>query len=129
ALAILGATTQTLSPQELHEALLQLRSLDCKALVLCPTSEQALYHETLSDELCQLQAKPACTRKLQRGLSMLLGNDVLYSRPHRTSSQRSPRLLCVDDNAANLLLVKTLLTDMQAQVDAVDSGYAALEAF
>ena len=36
-------------------------------------------------------------------------------------------LLCVDDNPANLLLVQTLLSDLGAQVTAVDSGYAALE--
>jgi two-component system sensor histidine kinase BarA len=34
----------------------------------------------------------------------------------------------VDDNPANLLLVKTLLEDQGARVDALDSGYAALDA-
>ena len=37
-------------------------------------------------------------------------------------------MLCVDDNPANLLLVKTLLGDMGADVVAVDNGPAALEA-
>jgi two-component system sensor histidine kinase BarA len=37
-------------------------------------------------------------------------------------------VLCVDDNPANLLLVQTLLEDMGAKVQAVESGYAAIEA-
>lgn len=48
-------------------------------------------------------------------------------KPHAMVSGRPPRLLCVDDNPANLLLVQTLLSDLGAQVTAVDSGYAALE--
>ena len=35
--------------------------------------------------------------------------------------ERTPHLLCVDDNPANLLLVKTLLTDMGAQVKGVSN--------
>ena len=41
---------------------------------------------------------------------------------------RPPRVLCVDDNPANLLLLETLLTDMGGDVDAVSSGADALEA-
>ncbi|PXC08827.1 hybrid sensor histidine kinase/response regulator, partial [Pseudomonas aeruginosa] len=48
-------------------------------------------------------------------------------KPQAMVSGRPPRLLCVDDNPANLLLVQTLLSDLGAQVTAVDSGYAALE--
>lgn len=44
------------------------------------------------------------------------------------SNTRRPQILCADDNPANLLLVQTLLDDLGAQVTAVDSGYAAIEA-
>lgn len=43
-------------------------------------------------------------------------------------SSRAPRVLCVDDNPANLLLVQTLLEDMGAEVVAVEGGYAAVNA-
>lgn len=39
-----------------------------------------------------------------------------------------PKLLCVDDNPANLLLVQTLLEGMGAEVLAVNNGYAAVQA-
>lgn len=44
------------------------------------------------------------------------------------NGQRQPKILCVDDNAANLLLVQTLLEDLGAEVLAVDNGYAAVKA-
>ncbi|HSC85358.1 MAG TPA: ATP-binding protein [Pseudomonas sp.] len=125
-LAVLGVNVQELPPEQLSQRIWDLERLGCKSLVLCPTTEQALYHESLPDAHLQLQAKPACTRKLQRALS-----DLLQPRQHRIDTRapltsRAPRLLCVDDNPANLLLVQTLLSDMGAEVCAVDSGYAAL---
>ncbi|HCF9721620.1 TPA: two-component system sensor histidine kinase GacS, partial [Pseudomonas aeruginosa] len=66
--------------------------------------------------------------KLQRKLQELLQvRPTRSDKPHAMVSGRPPRLLCVDDNPANLLLVQTLLSDLGAQVTAVDSGYAALE--
>ncbi|NWD92324.1 response regulator, partial [Pseudomonas sp. K5002] len=52
----------------------------------------------------------------------------LRSEPGEPLSSRAPRVLCVDDNPANLLLVQTLLEDMGAKVQAVESGYSAIEA-
>src|SRR5690606_37870263 len=97
-------------------------------LVLCPTTEQMLYHESLAQAHLQLQAKPACTRKLLRSLSELVSPRLLKAEAPAPLTSRAPRLLCVDDNPANLLLVQTLLGDMGAEVTAVDSGYAAVEA-
>ncbi|MCP5853876.1 response regulator, partial [Klebsiella pneumoniae] len=45
-----------------------------------------------------------------------------------TRGQRQPKILCVDDNAANLLLVQTLLEDLGADVLALDNGHAAVQA-
>ena len=127
-LAVLGITARELPPERLIPKLWDLDRLACKSLVLCPTTEQALFHDSLPETHSRLQAKPACTRKLQRTLSELCG-----PRPQRHSNRaphasRAPYLLCVDDNPANLLLVQTLLEDLGARVDAVDSGYAALDA-
>lgn len=125
-LAVLGVTAQESSPERLHQRILDLQSLNCKSLVLCPTTEQTLYHECLTDTHNLLQAKPACTRKMQRALAELIGPQP-HSDNLKNKIKRAPQLLCVDDNSANLLLVQTLLSDMGAEVTAVDSGYAALQ--
>ncbi|TXI28610.1 MAG: response regulator, partial [Aquipseudomonas alcaligenes] len=127
-LAVLGVNLQELPPEQLGQRLWELDRLGCKTLVLCPTTEQALYHEALPDTHLQLQAKPACTRKLLRALGELVSPCPFKVEAPAPLTSRAPRLLCVDDNPANLLLVQTLLSDMGAEVVAVDSGYAAVEA-
>jgi two-component system sensor histidine kinase BarA len=127
-LAVLGVNLQELPPEQLGQRLWELDRLGCKTLVLCPTTEQALYHEALPDTHLQLQAKPACTRKLLRALGELVSPRPFKVEAPAPLTSRAPRLLCVDDNPANLLLVQTLLSDMGAEVVAVDSGYAAVEA-
>ena len=97
-------------------------------LVLCPTTEQTLFHLSVPNPHSQLQSKPACTRKLRRALADLVNPQRLRSEPGEPMSSRAPKVLCVDDNPANLLLVQTLLEDMGAKVLAVDSGYAAVKA-
>ncbi|NQD92180.1 response regulator [Pseudomonas sp. CrR25] len=127
-LAVLGVTTQVLPPERLGQRIWDLEHLGCKAIVLCPTTEQALYHEALPDAHSQLQAKPACTRKLQRALAELIGpRHLLRRETDPPPPGRAPRVLCVDDNPANLLLVQTLLDDMGAKVSTASSGYEALE--
>ncbi|RTT23182.1 HAMP domain-containing protein [Pseudomonas aeruginosa] len=113
-LAVLGVSAAIHPPEELSQSFWEFERLGCKTLVLCPTTEQAQYHATLPDE--QVEAKPACTRKLQRKLQELLQvRPTRSDKPHAMVSGRPPRLLCVDDNPANLLLVQTLLSDLGAQ--------------
>nr|WP_202602779.1 response regulator [Pseudomonas protegens] len=127
-LAVLGITTNDMSPERLSQHIWDLEHLGCKVLVLCPTTEQTLFHLSVPNPHSQLQAKPACTRKLRRALSDLVTPRRARSEPEETLSSRAPRVLCVDDNPANLLLIQTLLEDMGAKVLAVDNGYAALNA-
>ncbi|MGA6105311.1 ATP-binding protein [Pseudomonas solani] len=129
AFAVMGVTARELPPDRLSQYIWDLEQLGCKSLVLCPTTEQALYHQVLPDSHNQLQAKPACTRKLHRALTGLVSprQQPRLEAP-QPQSTRAPKILCVDDNPANLLLVETLLGDMGALVTAVDSGYAAVEA-
>jgi two-component system sensor histidine kinase BarA len=130
-LAVLGVSSTTLPPDLLTERVWKLERLGCNSLVFCPTTDQAVFHASLPDVHCQLQAKPACSRKLERAVA-----ELFNQRPTRNENMalaqnaidRAPRLLCVDDNPANLLLVQTLLTDLGADVTSVDSGYAAVEA-
>ncbi|MBU0900864.1 MAG: response regulator [Gammaproteobacteria bacterium] len=126
-LAVLGVSTQTLPPERLDQRIWELERLACKTLLLCPTTEQSLYHSFLPDAYSQLQAKPACTRKLQRGLAELISPRQNRADYKHTAPSRPPLILCVDDNPANLLLVQTLLDDMGAQVSIANSGYEAVE--
>ncbi|MNF28152.1 Signal transduction histidine-protein kinase BarA [compost metagenome] len=126
-LAVLGVSAQHLPPERLGQRIWDLKRLACKALVLCPTTEQTLYHEVLPDAHSQLQAKPACTRKLQRALAELVSPRPTRPETSPPAPSRPPRVLCVDDNPANLLLVQTLLDDMGARVSTASSGYEALE--
>ncbi|GGJ90833.1 response regulator [Pseudomonas matsuisoli] len=126
-LALLCVSTPSLNPEQSRGHVEMLEHMGCRTMLLCPTTEQSLFHGCVPDAGLQLQAKPACTMKLQKGLSALLSTDVTY-RSRQVTQGRAPRILCVDDNPANLLLVHTLLGDMGAQVKAVESGLAALEA-
>ncbi|HYQ38261.1 MAG TPA: response regulator [Pseudomonas sp.] len=130
AVALIGINTAEHPPERLSRQLWELSQQGCQALLLCPTTEQALYHASLAESHGLLQAKPACTNKLQRALIDLLSPRVqrVGSNAGTPLASRAPRLLCVDDNPANLMLVKTLLGDMGAQVKAVDNGYEALRA-
>ncbi|WP_200588394.1 response regulator [Stutzerimonas stutzeri] len=129
-LAVLGVTTREIEPDALGRRLAEIETLGCKCVVLCPTTEQSLFHDALPEahNYTQLQGKPACTRKLQRVLVELVRPHQAYAEPGQPAVGRPARVLCVDDNPANLLLVKTLLGDMGAEVVAVDNGLAALEA-
>ncbi|TWR97027.1 response regulator [Pseudomonas chlororaphis] len=127
-LAVLGITSNDMPPERLNQHIWDLEHLGCKVLVLCPTTEQTLFHLSVPNPHSQLQAKPACTRKLRRALADLVNPKVVRNEPSEPIASRPPRVLCVDDNPANLLLVQTLLEDMGAKVLAVDSGYAAVKA-
>ncbi|CAM5232162.1 histidine kinase OS=Stutzerimonas stutzeri OX=316 GN=CXK95_12585 PE=4 SV=1 [Stutzerimonas stutzeri] len=129
-LAVLGITTRELAPPQLGQLLHEFDTLDCKCVVLCPTTEQPLFSDTLPDHHshAQLQGKPARTRKLQRVLLELLRPAQAMAPSVQPANGRVPQLLCVDDNPANLLLVETLLSDLGAAVVAVDNGPEALEA-
>ncbi|SEJ92629.1 multi-sensor hybrid histidine kinase [Ectopseudomonas oleovorans] len=127
-LAVLGITASQLPPDSLGQRIEELDRLGCKALVLCPTTELGLFHDSLPDAYAQLQAKPPCTRKLHKALVELVNPPRTSTEPVAIGDTHRPQILCVDDNPANLLLVQTLLDDLGAQVTAVDSGYAAIEA-
>jgi len=127
-LAVLGVTANDIPPERLNQSIWDLERLGCKVLVLCPTTEQALFSTSVPNPHSQLQSKPACTRKLRRSLADLISPQQARTEPGERLASRAPRILCVDDNPANLLLVQTLLEGMGAKITAVDSGYAAIDA-
>ncbi|MBA5706493.1 response regulator [Pseudomonas fulva] len=127
--AVLGANVGSLAPEQLGQYYQHLERHHCQCVVLCPTTEQALYHPYLSNGHGQLLSKPSCTRKLRRLLLEMVQPRRLQGEVSAmVGQQRQPKVLCVDDNAANLLLVQTLLEDLGARVTAVDNGYAAVQA-
>jgi two-component system sensor histidine kinase BarA len=128
--ALLGVSCRSVQPAELAQRLRQFEGLGCRCVVLCPTSEQDLYHDVLPESHVhtQLQGKPGSTRKLQRVLLDLLRPAELVVESLPALQCRPPRVLCVDDNPANLLLVETLLAGMGAEVVAVSNGPDAVEA-
>ncbi|BBH47617.1 response regulator [Pseudomonas sp. KU43P] len=127
--AVFGANLGTLSPEQLGNYHQQLERFHCQCVVLCPTTEQALYHPYLPNGHGQLLSKPTCTRKLRRLLLELVHPRRPLGEPGPgRHGERQAKILCVDDNAANLLLVQTLLEDLGADVLAVDNGHAALQA-
>jgi two-component system sensor histidine kinase BarA len=126
--AVLGANLGTLSPEQLGHYHQQLERLGCLCVVLCPTTEQALYHPYLPNAHGQLLSKPTCTRKLRRLLLELMQPRRVTSDARTSGTTRAPKILCVDDNPANLLLVQTLLEGLGAEVLALDNGYAAVKA-
>lgn len=124
-LVVLGVTAQLHSPQQLYQPVWDLDQAGCKILVLCPTTEQDLYHEVLPEVHIQTLSKPVSLRKLQKALRYLLPATPAES-PLVPAGQVN--ILCVDDNPANLLLAQALLEGLGAQVTAVESGFAAIEA-
>lgn len=129
-LAVLSIDSRVMPAERLGQYLHELEAQGCKVLVLCPTTDQMLYQNELGDDHHPLLSKPICTRQLYSGLTELLGTrPAVRSEPApiQQAQSRPPRLLCVDDNPANLLLVETLLNDLGAEVTAVDSGFAAVE--
>ncbi|MFV3328013.1 response regulator [Pseudomonas sp. NY15372] len=126
--AVLGANLGSLSPEQLGHYHQQLERLDCLCVVLCPTTEHALYHPYLPNGHGQLLSKPACTRKLRRLLLELVQPRRPLAEPRGAGNPRAPKILCVDDNPANLLLVQTLLEGLGADVLALDNGFAAVQA-
>ncbi|WP_339487366.1 response regulator [Pseudomonas sp. EL_65y_Pfl2_R95] len=126
-IAVLGVTARELPPETLDQYLRQLEQMSCICIVLCPTTEQMLYHGSLPDAYTQLHAKPACTRKLQRTLSEMISPRQQRLIAESPQLARPPKIMCVDDNPANLLLVQTLLEDMGAKVSIAKDGHEALK--
>ncbi len=130
-LAVLGVNTQQHSLQALKIILSQLQQLQCKVLLLCSTSDFTVFQNNLGRPFCeQILSKPACHRRLQHAVNDLLCiHSSPVPKPLPVAKQDSLHALCVDDNPANLLLIKTLLTDMGAHVSEANNGHTALALF
>lgn len=127
-IALLGIAQNKYDMPSLQAAIDELEQYGCAAFVLCQSIDLDQYQTQLRNKPERLQSKPLCSRKIRKAIERLEGHPLA---PVTTTPlpNRPPHILCVDDNPANLLLVSTLLKDMQAHVTAVDNGAAAVEAF
>ena len=99
----------------------------CKTIVLTDTTEQYPELDQLSPGEYQVLSRPVCVRRLSRAINRLFRPEPVTLPQHTVSTRPSVRILCVDDNAANLKLVETFLVQMGAQVLTASSGDEALE--
>ncbi len=135
ALVVLGVARHLLHSNQHRELIRNLEyECDCRVLVLTPT---------LNDDSSPLvgMASAHLTKPVRRTLfhqrlkQLILGAEDASSEaqpaapaPLPTCEEAaSPRILAVDDNAANLKLVATLLREFDLRVEDVSSGYEALQ--
>jgi two-component system, NarL family, sensor histidine kinase BarA len=121
-----GVTANDMPPERLNQHIWDLEHLGCKVLVLCPTTEQGLFNPVGAQPHSQLQAKPACTRKLRRALA-----DLINPRPPAASlANRWPavrRASCVSTTTRpTCCWCKPCSKTWGPKWQAVDSGYAPL---
>lgn len=130
-LAVLGINTQQHPLHVLKIILNQLQQLHCEVLLLSSTSDFAIFQGSLGRPFCeQMLSKPACHHRLQHAINDVLHiKDAPVSQPPSTLKDYALHALCVDDNPANLLLIKTLLDDMNVRVSSADNGQTALALF
>ncbi|WP_372964762.1 ATP-binding protein [Marinobacter sp.] len=133
ATALIGITRHLLNSSQYCHLIQTLEvERDCRTLLLTPTLE------TLDTPLSGLSSghltKPVCRDALYDELLALIHgihvnnqSDQETSLPLRQGSPaKTPRILAVDDNDANLKLVLTLLQDCRIDAEGASSGFEAL---
>ncbi|MCJ8167982.1 response regulator [Atopomonas sediminilitoris] len=128
-LLIISADNQQLPPGRLEGLLSNWHDDGCKVIVLCPSTEQSLYASLISEEVALILSKPVCPRKLKQAVEQLYARhapEPSVTKALPSAESEPPRILCVDDNPANLKLVTTLLSDLGATTFAAEDGFAAL---
>lgn len=127
-LVVIGTGSIETHKEEVKAALYRLAELGCKALLFCPTNEQAFYQDFLFTDQYSILPKPLRTNLLNQSLHSLF-QPVQTLQPASTPHiiEGAPHILCVDDHPINLQLIQKILTDMGVTVTAVDNGKAAIE--
>lgn len=110
---------------------------DVQTIVLTNTSDNLQYQEMLEHNAGAFLAKPVCYSKLHHALmDLILGeNQVSFDFDHDKTQPglvsveewRTPKILAVDDNLANLKLVCALLDSLGVEVVSADNGLEALD--
>ena len=133
ALAMVGITPHLLRSNQYRGLLHTLEvDYDCRTLLLTPTldTQDTPFSGIASSHL----TKPVRRETLYHELLLLIHGIYLENAPtdqpgsglSRRRAPTCPRILAVDDNAANLKLVLTLLEESRIPADGATSGFEAL---
>ena len=126
-LAIISTRHAATPPGETLELARQWSELNiCKTIILTDTTEHYPLLDRLPRSMCQTLSKPVNTRKLYRAVLQLL-SDKPTALPSPRQRTQTPRVLCVDDQPANLRLLEAFLGDIGVTTLLADSGEEALE--
>lgn len=119
---------------QLYRTILKIdRELNCPTLVLASANEEDISYRLLEQGAKHYLSKPIRSTQLYQALVAMLRPEAVQpiktEAPLMLGSVRATlRILAVDDNAANLKLIVTLLESMGLLVDGVASGEEALNA-
>lgn len=119
---------------QLYRTILKIdRELNCPTLVLASANEEDISYRLLEQGAKHYLSKPIRSTQLYQALVAMLrpeaAQPIKAEAPLMLGSVRATiRILAVDDNAANLKLIVTLLESMGLLVDGVASGEEALNA-
>ncbi|MFA5676856.1 MAG: response regulator [Pseudomonas sp.] len=126
-LALISSRHSTMPPGETLELARQWSELNiCKTIILTDTTEHYSLLDRLPRSMCQSLSKPVNTRKLYRAVLQLL-SDKPTSLPSPRQISQVPRVLCVDDQPANLRLLEVFLADIGVTALLAQSGEQALD--
>ena len=144
-LIILGLNDFNNYEATIKQALLVAEDLSCKLAVLANTNEQTIYDHIYSMGVAFILSKPIMHQKLFDVIVHYFSDDYTDLSDNYTqtlapfnskvdeeheiidTSFNHIKILAVDDNLANLKLLKALLTDLHIDTTTVDSGVEALE--
>jgi two-component system sensor histidine kinase BarA len=131
--AITGLNHDQLEHHDLGTALQLTEALQCPALVLAPSSILALQKDSIAHPQLHFMSKPIAKSRLYRELVQLIFDEREVSarkpatpRVLQFTGDMHPKVLAVDDNAANLKLLAVLLSDMGVEVTQAGNGMDAL---
>jgi len=109
----------------------------CKTIILSNIIDGSLYQATLEENCSQYLHKPVTFKKFLDCFNELPGETDLRLPENLTDSgnissdpailQPGCKVLAVDDNLSNLKLISSFLSDLGAEVTAVDSGEMAID--
>ena len=126
-LALISTRHSATPPGETLELARQWSELNiCKTIMLTDTTEHYPLLDRLPRSMCQTLSKPVNTRKLYRAALQLL-SDQPARLPIPRQLAQTPRVLCVDDQPANLRLLEVFLADIGVTALLAHSGEEALD--
>jgi len=133
ALAMIGITRHLLRSNQYRGLLHTLEvDYDCRTLLLTPTldTQDTPFSGIASSHLTKPVRRDTFYHELLLLIHGIYSEDAANDQPGSGLSRRRapacPRILAVDDNAANLKLVLTLLEESRLPADGATSGFEAL---